>query len=49
MTTLNLHKPTFWDTNIAKLDKEQDVVIFLNFCSFKKLTVYLCKIQKIKE
>ena len=24
MTSLNLHKPIFWDTNYSKLDKERD-------------------------
>ena len=29
MTTLNLHKPTFWDTNIDKLDKEHDAAFII--------------------
>ena len=29
MTTLNLHKPTFWDTNIAKLDKDHDAAFII--------------------
>ena len=29
MPSLNLHKPTFWDTHIAKLDKDHDAAFII--------------------